>query len=774
MPDITSGMTGEDADSDTVLRVCKYAYRQINGGYSITNLARIPTLKILNVAQWRAVPFVLFITFVVLIPAIGFFVVLLSIPQPPTCMNNACPAIANLHAHEYSSECAVLELNNNSLISCSYWVESNLPNSTCNDVCPPYASTNAESLYCAELELQDEGSLRNNPDFYKYNNLTQYTCYHDCNTFVCPPQLTARGFLLVAIPFFGLISIYLFRNIRYHAPRYFPATPMQLLRKLTHGLDLGTFFVSYSWGGGEAEQSSKDLVSRLAVNLPCCWWDKEQLMPGASVEATCRAAASNCTVGFVFLSLAYLQSGICRIELDSLRRVRGRIVAFMHSDAHETKQGQQLEQELLLEDHCVFVIRPRSHTDKHTFMDSVQESLAKMTNMIHRKMGSICGRHGAEEDDTNLVEEVEYCFPLGGGDLGTLEEFLFVHMCTRGVLQKVFQLRSPPMNDHWMCTSSVLCAQMSMRRTVRMYGWLLSLPVTVLTMQWLWHLWESHVLSSLVVAPAMGVYAVVIFVVMSRVHLPPDSRLLRWSQHPHVAHLLVVLHSIGVVVPRAVKQGSVQTPRKTSAEADPGKVSAGRGANSNDANTGYVDIVPGPIERVPEDMVNHRLVPGSEYTAFRGEWYLPGGIKPPPLLVDLGELKARKLNFLSRQKVVQITNDSRHADIRFVRLHSSTVIDTVDDMDRMVFWTSCAFTELSPTTQATLRDVSIETAVGGEGPSTESIVCNIIMRQLHIESSRILTGPLRWQSRDFRKTALDDRESDVAAPNTSAPAALTG
>lgn len=245
---------------DNVERVCRYAYRQLNGGYSITNLAHVPTLKLLNVAQWKAIPFVLFVTLVVGAPGLGFFVIISSVPQAPTCMNNACPTIPGLQSQAYSSECAVLELNNNSLISCSYWVEKNLENKTCTDICPPFSNTNKKSLYCAELELQDEGSMQNNPDFHKYTNLTQYTCFHDCTSVACPPTFTSRGFFLVMIPFFGLISLYLFRNIRYQKARYMPATPMQLVRQLTHGLNLGTFFVSYSWGGDDNEQSSKGLL----------------------------------------------------------------------------------------------------------------------------------------------------------------------------------------------------------------------------------------------------------------------------------------------------------------------------------------------------------------------------------------------------------------------------------------------------------------------------------------------------------------------------------
>lgn len=264
----------------------------------------------------------------------------------------------------------------------------------------------------------------------------------------------------------------------------------------------------------------------------------------------------------------------------------------------------------------------------------------------------------------------------------------------------------------------------------------------------------------------------VILVVMSRVHLPPDSRLSRWAQQPHIAHLLVVLHSIGVVVPRSLQREHL-LPTATNSEATTGVHSVG-GRDTNAAPMGYLDIAPSPLASEDGDeSAGKPETPAPEFTTFRGEWYLSGGVKPPPLLVDLGDVKPRKLNFLTKHKVVHLTKDEHNADIRFVRLHKTTDLQEAEDTNRLVFWTSCAFTDLSPITRATLRDTAIETGITGDGPSAESIMCNIIMRQLHIESSRILTGPLRWQSKDFRKTARD-RESDFPTADNQTATAVTG
>ncbi len=58
----------------------------------------------------------------------------------------------------------------------------------------------------------------------------------------------------------------------------------QVLRLLFKGFEVGAFRVSYSWGSRDGEQRSKGLVRSVAGLFPCCWWDRERLLPGSPVR----------------------------------------------------------------------------------------------------------------------------------------------------------------------------------------------------------------------------------------------------------------------------------------------------------------------------------------------------------------------------------------------------------------------------------------------------------------------------------------------------------
>ena len=83
--------------------------------------------------------------------------------------------------------------------------------------------------------------------------------------------------------------------------------------------------VSYSWSGQPSEQVSAHIVSEVVSLFPCCWWDRERLLPGSPVQELCLQAARDCTHAFVFVSRNYMRSKICQQELETLRHTPGKV-----------------------------------------------------------------------------------------------------------------------------------------------------------------------------------------------------------------------------------------------------------------------------------------------------------------------------------------------------------------------------------------------------------------------------------------------------------------
>eukprot|EP00735_Rhodelphis_limneticus_P009214 TRINITY_DN2617_c0_g1::TRINITY_DN2617_c0_g1_i1::g.26259::m.26259 TRINITY_DN2617_c0_g1::TRINITY_DN2617_c0_g1_i1::g.26259 ORF type:complete len:561 (-),score=166.94,TIR_2/PF13676.1/0.0062 TRINITY_DN2617_c0_g1_i1:141-1823(-) len=188
--------------------------------------------------------------------------------------------------------------------------------------------------------------------------------------------------LLIVLVVSGVSSAYL-------ALKQFDATLPKSLPDIVYdffkGFPRGTIMVSYCW--------ADDVVvpRRVAAYFPCSWLDIENLLPGASVQESCREAAHCAKFRFVFASQKYFKSANCSVEFEQIDKVPGCSFILCYPDVTEDQKKQ-----MRAKGHFVFDL--------------------------------------ADTDDMSIV-------------------WVFSRMVGRGVIRYLFAMHSPAINENWTGTA---------------------------------------------------------------------------------------------------------------------------------------------------------------------------------------------------------------------------------------------------------------------------------------------------------------------------------
>eukprot|EP00735_Rhodelphis_limneticus_P009215 TRINITY_DN2617_c0_g1::TRINITY_DN2617_c0_g1_i2::g.26262::m.26262 TRINITY_DN2617_c0_g1::TRINITY_DN2617_c0_g1_i2::g.26262 ORF type:complete len:560 (-),score=147.79,TIR_2/PF13676.1/0.0058 TRINITY_DN2617_c0_g1_i2:234-1913(-) len=191
--------------------------------------------------------------------------------------------------------------------------------------------------------------------------------------------------LLIVLVVSGVSSAYL-------ALKQFDATLPKSLPDIVYdffkGFPRGTIMVSYCW--------ADDVVvpRRVAAYFPCSWLDIENLLPGASVQESCREAAHCAKFRFVFASQKYFKSANCSVEFEQIDKVPGCSFILCYPDVTEVQK-----QQMRAKGHFVFEL--------------------------------------SETEEMSLV-------------------WVFSRMVGRGVIRYLFAMHSPAINEGWVGTAVYL------------------------------------------------------------------------------------------------------------------------------------------------------------------------------------------------------------------------------------------------------------------------------------------------------------------------------
>eukprot|EP00041_Stephanoeca_diplocostata_P031101 m.961015 g.961015 ORF g.961015 m.961015 type:complete len:731 (-) comp23887_c0_seq10:1611-3803(-) len=694
---------------ESLVAVARQTYSRLDGGHTYFRLARIPVLRGFTKYLMRHGPAAAFILLTIYTPLLSIVLQTAITSDLSICKDSAaCPRGI---PDTTFTECSVFTQNNSRGVICAYnWEASN--RSSCVGQCRNWAYGN-DSGICGVTNVHDNNISDVDDDGTIISSTL--SCIYPCNSKVClvrqaPPYPTEA---IVALGILGLILTYLI--VRMLRPdTYVAFSPSSVLRKLTLGLPPGTFMMSYSSGRRSGEQSSRALGRWLARILPHCWSPAKDLLPGAPRTKLSKESADACVVGVVFVSQAYLRSPICCMELDILRKKPGRVVAFVHSDVLATEQGVELFHALEVEGHLVRQIQPRQHTDRRTLLGALRKPVARMVNSVARGM-----QHMMWLPKGDVMADTAYAFPLGDDALGTLDECLFILLCAHGVLRRVLHVKSPPMNERWACTSSVLCGRAGhaawCRKALVAAAWVLTIVGLYAT--WAFHHAMYGVAAGIVAL--MATYVVGVALMLSAVHHDPHPALWR-RRTPHAVHLLIVLHRTGVLLPASVLRR-----------------------------------LPDPAHALPVHPRGGEYDEGVRFAVDTPTRPMRPALVPPPVPIDIGAIDPATVDMLVRHQVIRITEpNAAAAEIQFVRLEPDTEVYAADP-ERQVFWSSAGFHELHPTTRRTLANCIVE--VECASPTIESIICQITLRKFQLGSDGIFPGPHKWSSKGLRSRTRRQR-----------------
>eukprot|EP00051_Salpingoeca_urceolata_P010480 m.128136 g.128136 ORF g.128136 m.128136 type:complete len:747 (+) comp16725_c0_seq8:101-2341(+) len=366
-------------------------------------------------------------------------------------------------------------------------------------------------------------------------------CVYPCASLdgVCPTgPITSKNMgeviLFIVFVVLMLVSSSVLGYICLHLRKFTPLLPAELVATLFKAQPLGTFMVSYSWGGDSGEYNSTTLVQMIVPWIPCCWWDRERLWPGTPVLKSCLEAARACKVALVFISNSYLRSDICQQELATLRQTETLLIVFLMADTAETKAGASLASELLHEGHDVFVVKfyPFSYLP---------------SSLLHWLKNR--GYDVSRWQTPRWVVQHEQ-----GGVFESLDATLILQLLVRNKqLRSLLAEQTPPVNEYWRPTAAIV----SNISTTTGLLWLVRAPITSSGLSYIFTYEGSNARFTTVCGLALLVC--LLSVMFSNIVCASNKR---FNKLPHVAHFLLVMHRCGLVESTITSQHVVDVRRK--------------------------------------------------------------------------------------------------------------------------------------------------------------------------------------------------------------------
>eukprot|EP00040_Diaphanoeca_grandis_P028560 m.165611 g.165611 ORF g.165611 m.165611 type:complete len:768 (-) comp31390_c1_seq2:230-2533(-) len=707
-------------------------YDRLDGQHSLLCHLGLSFRSLSNFVRQRSFVFVFMLVFVFTPMGVIELITFVRELTPIYCPAEACAPIQDAmfldcDVRDYMRD-VLLFVSPTSQVHCWYYMANST--TTCEDSCP----NNDKLLDCGTIRA-DVASVTNHtftsmtttPSSTISTNTTVmlgcfYSCTEDtCLSLVMPHTATIFGVMEMFFWFFFVLTLL----IMGYNQQYFPPHPRRLIKKLTADFPIGTFMVSYSWGAGSGEQGSSTLVSDVARLLPCCWWDREQLLPGSDVETVCLEACENCIRGFVFISHNYLRSPICRKELATLRCVRGKVIALMHSDVYSTEQGQELRRQLLCEGHTVDILYPSTHTGFN-----VGTILLRLLKRVKNSaLRYLFPNDFTIASDTEVFGVTEAVLPY--------DKYIFAVLCGRGLFCEMFSLQSPPLNEHWRCAASVLGSRIRWRRYIRLiFAMSAYFFVDVLVILDVWaKQFDTPVFRAVYISVTV-INLVWLVLFLTELHISSSKKSI-----PKAAHLLLMLHRLGVLLPKSVEDiCNTEPPIKTTDDT---------AATTNDVKTSASFA---PI-KLPT------------FRRKKCDWPLRTSLVPPPIAIDVGA-EPRLVNITkiaevkNEQKVMRYLHDEgvltvhsgdvalADVELQYVQIFPDTQLTTADP-DKQIFWTTCSFMELSLTTRNTLANCVV--AVDTIAPSSEEIIIQLFLRKFKLCGKDLRVGSGKWKNKNLRK-----------------------
>mmetsp|Transcript_25316 Transcript_25316/g.76240 ORF Transcript_25316/g.76240 Transcript_25316/m.76240 type:complete len:818 (-) Transcript_25316:3221-5674(-) len=705
--------TVSDAELWTFPRRVDFAlwcYRALEGGYAMVPLAWwFPwTYRTFSKPSMLIVLYIMTVAF----PLFSMLFVVYGFHDKQACATGTCGELLGVPPKPNADGCIVVEGHGTipSVASCTYSALylANNSSASISAVCRSRSPLSSQPLiYEGNSTITaaiSVGSLLRRTTF------PSLSCTYICDARMCPGlyyvELVGLGTLLLVAA--ALCALRVIHKITVQRATIEPLSIRKLMRKLTAGLPIGTFMVSYSWGSWKGEQCSASIVAEIADMLPSCWWDKEQLLPGASVTEMCTAAASGCSYAFVFVSFSYLRSAICQTELEILREKSGRIIAAVHSDVAKTPEGKELIIELEAEGHVVYIVQPMGSDG------SLSHILYGAAMAMTKPLRTMCGySDGASSSGESFVFRV-------GEQWVRPNEFLWIVLCTHDVLLHVFKICSPPLNAAgWKPTAIVLRGSLDQRKRVWWDVMTLFWPVTAIIFAGVWGINKAE-------STALYVYIVAGSILWSIFVLIRVSR-------------MVFATSISAINPAVLRR----------AEQFPSAVPDHRvWERAMPPSGGLLTI----LHRTA--IVKSNLK--DSFSTSQPKWPLKSGLQAPPIPVDMGVgCMTKYMHPLVAAGIVEIVPlGSPSAELRLVKLEAgvpyiepaSTCFEQTE-----LFWSECGFCDLAPETQEQMSNRIVMVNTPG-GPELETIIIQILIRKFHSDSSKIYpgSGKTPWRSKTLR------------------------